>query len=280
MNQPRLEVAGVAKIDGLELFAALIEREEFKIRGSVVEPGHALGGGAPRAGRDDDFEPAEVAARVSVLAAVVEPENSQGKNAVDDGRGFRGADADDRVGGCSLEQAAAHVGGTEAVFEIHGRAQAVDFGADEVAREHALEQPLVVAPRGVARRRSAAVAGGRELQRLRLGCAHAARDEAQALRALLQIDDGAHQVALFAPELQQAAAVRFGYGVVRGAHVEEDAAIFKQRRGGVVGQIFFDLLRELRGRCSLGPGGHFLVYQPMRERRLVMWAVWWRECHA
>ncbi len=78
-------------------------------------------------GRDDDLEPAEVAARVGVLAAVVEPENAEGENAVDDGGGFGGADADDGIGRGSLEQAAADVGGAEAVLEIHGRAQAVDL---------------------------------------------------------------------------------------------------------------------------------------------------------
>ncbi len=77
MNQARLEVAGVAKIDRRELFAALVEREQFKIGGGVIEPRHALGGGAPCAGGNDDFEAAEVAARVGVLAAVVEPENAR-----------------------------------------------------------------------------------------------------------------------------------------------------------------------------------------------------------
>ena len=72
-------------------------------------------------------------------------------------------------------------------------------------------------------------------------------DEAQALRALLHIDNGAHQVALVAPELQQAAAVRLGDGVARGAHVEENAAVFKQGRRGVIGKIVFDDLGQLSG---------------------------------
>ncbi len=126
------------------------------------------------------------------------------------------------------------------------------FAADEVAREHALEEALVVAAGGVAGGGRAAVAGGGEFEGLRLGRAHAARDEAQALRALLHIDDGAHQVALVAPELEQAAAVRLGDGVARGAHVEEDAAVFKQRGGGVVGEIGFDDLGQLRGRGGFG----------------------------
>ena len=67
-----------------------------------------------------------------VLAAVVEPENAEGENAVDDGRGLGCADADDGIGRGSFEQTAADICGTEAVLEIHGGAQAVDFGADEV----------------------------------------------------------------------------------------------------------------------------------------------------
>jgi hypothetical protein len=43
---------------------------------------------------------------------------------------------------------------------------------------------------------------------LRFGRAHAPRDEAQALRALFHIDNGAHNVSLVAPKLEQAAAVR------------------------------------------------------------------------
>ena len=245
----------------------------------------------------DDLEPAEVAARIAVLAAVVEPENAEGEDAVDDGGGFCGADADDRVGGGSVEQAAANVGGAEAVLEIHGRAQAVDLGADEMAREHALEQALVVAAGGVAGGGRAAVAGGHEFERLRLGRAHAARDEAQALRALLHVDDGAHEVALVAPELEQAAAVRLGDGVARGAHVEEDAAVFKERGCGVIGEIGFDwpAVSCAGARVELGDagtpsdgllsmgwsaGGHDALYQPMRSRRLVMWATWWRECQS
>ena len=136
-----------------------------KVGGGVVEPGHAFGGGAPRAGRNNDLEAAEVAARIAVLAAVVEPENAEGENAVDHGGGLGLAHADDRIGSRAFEQAAAHVGGAEAVLEIHGRAQAVDFGADEVARQHALEQALIVAAGGVAGGGSAAVAGGNKFKR-------------------------------------------------------------------------------------------------------------------
>src|SRR5580658_1035703 len=76
-------VASVAEVYGREFFAALIEREELKVGGSVVKPCHALGRGLLGAFRNNDFEGAEVAAGVAFLTAVVEPENAQGKDAVD-----------------------------------------------------------------------------------------------------------------------------------------------------------------------------------------------------
>ena len=254
VHQMRLEVAGVAEVDGSELFTALVKSEQFKICGGVVEPGHALGGGAPCARGDDNFEAAEVAARVRVLAAVVEPENAEGENAIDDGGGFRCAHANYGMGRGSLEQASADVGGTEAVLEIHGGAQAVDLRAQEMPCEHAIEEALIVAARGVAGSGSAAVAGGNKIEELRPGRAHLARGQTQRLRAWLHSDDSAHEVALLAPKLEQAAAMGLGDGVARGAHVEEHAAIFKHSRAGVRGQIRFDDPGQLRGG---GDGGFF-----------------------
>ena len=100
---------------------------------------------------------------------------------------------------------------------------------------------LIIPASGVAGSGSAAVAGGNQFKRLRLCRAHAACGEAQALHALLQIDHGAEQVALLAPELKKAAAVRLAHGVMGGAHIEEHAAIFKQRGSGVVCEIIFDV---------------------------------------
>ncbi len=245
--QMRFQVAGVAEVDWGELFAALVESEDFKIGGGVVEPGHALCCRAPCARGNDNFETAEVAASVGVLAAIVEPENAEGENAVDDGSGFGGAYANHGMGRGSLEQTAAHVGGTEAVLEIHGGAQAVDLAAHEMPREDALEQALIIAARGVAGGGGAAVAGRSNLEELRPGRAHLARGQAQALRAWFHLDDGAHQVALVAPKLEQAAAMGLGDGAARGAHVEEHAAVFKHRCGGVVGEIGFDDPGQLRG---------------------------------
>ena len=64
-------------------------------------------------------------------------------------------------------------------------------------------------------------------------------------------EHGAHQVALLAPQLQQAAAVRLGDRVVRGAQVKEHAAVLKDRCGRMFNEIFFDALRELiRGEAA------------------------------
>ena len=126
------------------------------------------------------------------------------------------------------------------MLQIHGRAQSVCLGAYKAAGEDSLEQLHIVAARGVAGSGCTAVAGGHEFKRLRLGGAHAAGGEAQALGALLHIDHGAEQVALFAPELQNAAAVGFAHSVVGGAHIEENAAILEQRGGGVVCEVIFN----------------------------------------
>ena len=148
MHQPRFQIAGVAEVHRRKLFAALVERKKLKVGGGVIQPGHALRRRSPRPGWNDDLEPAKVPPPVAVLAAVVEPQNPQGKNAVDRGRGFGLAHADDRLGRRAAQQPSAHIGGAEAVLQVHGRAQSIHFGADEGSGQHALQQPLVVAPRG------------------------------------------------------------------------------------------------------------------------------------
>ena len=254
MHQARVQVADVTEVDGREFFAALVESQQLEVRGGVVQPGHALGRSAPRARRNNYLESAEMVAGVGVLAAVVEPENAQGENAVDDGGGFCGAHADHGIGRGALQQSAADIGRAEAVLEIHGRAQAVDLRAEVMPRKHALEQALVVAAGGVAGSGSAALAGGDEFKKLRPGRAHLPRGQAQGLRAWFHVDHGANQVALVAPELEQAAPVRLFDGAARGAHVEQSAAIFKESRGRMGGKIRLDCLNELRRRNGFNAG--------------------------
>ena len=61
--------------------------------------------------------------------------------------------------------------------------------------------------------------------------------------------------------------------VVCAAHVEEHTSILQHRGCGVVGEVGFNGLGKPFWRRSLGAGGHALLYQPMRARRLVMCAV-------
>ncbi len=98
VHQPRLEVAGIAKVQREKLFAALVQRKKLKLGSRMVKPGHSLRGGATRAGGDNDLEPAKMPAAIPMLATVVQPQNSQGQNAVDNSRGLRLADADHRIG--------------------------------------------------------------------------------------------------------------------------------------------------------------------------------------
>ena len=81
--------------------------------------------------------------------------------------------------------------------------------------------------------------------------------------------------------------MRLANRVVSGAHVERSAAILKQRSRRMIGKIGFDDLGQPDGRRSCRPsaasgglllsgpfaGVHDCLYQPLRARRLVMWAV-------
>jgi hypothetical protein len=134
------------------------------------------------------------------------------------------------------------------VLQIHCGTEAIYFGADEDAREDALKQALIVAARGVASGRGAAIARGNEFKGLRLGRAHAASHDTQALCARLNLNDGSHEVALFAPKLEQAAAVGLGYGVAREAHVKENATIFEEGGGGMGCKVVFEDF------CEFGSG--------------------------
>ena len=83
MNQPRLKIAGIAKVDQGELFAALVQGIELELLGGVVEPGHSLCRSAPGADGHNHLESAEVATGIAFLSAMIEPENAESENAID-----------------------------------------------------------------------------------------------------------------------------------------------------------------------------------------------------
>jgi hypothetical protein len=178
---------------------------------------------------------------------VRKPQNAERQNAIDHRAGFSLAHTDDGLGRCASEQAPSDVCRSEAVFQVHCGAQPVHFGPDECATENALEDALIVSPSGIARSGGAAIAGRNQFERLGLGCSHATSHEPQELRALLCLDNGANQVALLTPQLKQASAMRFAYGIARDAHVEKDAPVFKHSGRRVIGKVGFDELNELPG---------------------------------
>jgi len=206
----------------------------LEVRGSMIEPRHSFRGCAPGTGRQDHLETAKVATRMTLFSALIEPENAEGEYAVNHGAGLGLAYSDNGVGCGAFEEATADVGRAEAVLEVHGGTHSIDFRSEEAAGQDALKQALVVAARCVAGCGGASVAGGHKLKGLRFGCAHAASHQAQTLRTLLQVDYGADEVAFIAPQLEQTAAMLLFDGVMSGAHVEQNAAVFKDCGSGVI----------------------------------------------
>lgn len=181
MHQAGLQIARVAKVYGREFFAALIQSEELKIGCRMIQPGHSFRGGAPCACRDDHFEAAKMTASFcrGSLATVVEPENAQRENPIDGGSRFGCAHTDHRFRRCTAQQPPAYVSRAEAVLKVHCRAEPIHLRTDEGAGQGAFEEPLVVAPSGVSRGWGTAIAGGNEFQCLRLGGAHAPRQQTE-----------------------------------------------------------------------------------------------------
>ena len=139
VHQPRLQIAGVAKVHRRKLFAALIEREKLKIGGCVIQPGHALGRRSPGSGRNYHLEPAKVSPPVAVLAAVVQPENSQRQHAVHSRSRLGLADPDYSLRRCAFEQPPAHISRPKAVLQVHRRAESVHLCPDEMTGQNALQ---------------------------------------------------------------------------------------------------------------------------------------------
>jgi hypothetical protein len=129
------------------------------------------------------------------------------------------------------------------------------FAPGKSPGESAFKETLKVSARRVTGGWGATVAVGNEFEGLRLRNSHATSQHTQAMGAWLNFDDGSDDVALFTPQLEETTAVRLGYGVTCEAHVEEDAAVFEQRCGGVRGKVFFEDLGEFGSGKRVGSGG-------------------------
>ena len=175
VNQPRLKIADVSEVHRRQLLAAFVEREELKAGSGVVQPSHAFSRCPPRSNRHNNLESAKVTASVAIRAAMIQPKDSECQNAVHHRRRLCLADANHSLCRRAAQQASAHIGGPEAVFQIHRRTHPIDLCSDKVTGENALQQPLIIAPRGFTGGGGGSIARGNQFEGLRFGRAHAAR---------------------------------------------------------------------------------------------------------
>lgn len=110
----------------------------------------------------------------------------------------------------------------------------------------------VAAAGGVAGGGGAEFGVGDEGEGLRLAVAEAAGFEAEGIAARLDGGDGADEIFLVGPKMEEAAAVVGGDGALGEAEVEEEAAVFKDGGVGMVGEEVFDGLGEGGGGWSEG----------------------------
>jgi len=223
----------------------LVQCEELELGGAVIEPSHALGGGAPGPCRDDYLQAAKMPAPPSALPAMVQPQDAQRENPIRHGARFGSAYADHRLRRRALEQTPAHIRRAKAVLQIHGGTQAVCLEADKAPCDRSFQHMLIVLASPFARAGRAPILVRDEFKSLGFGRAHSSRDQPQAVGSLLQFHNGSNQVALFAPQLQKAAPMLFAHRVAGRAHVKKNAPVFKNGRCWVVAQVVFDAVRKI-----------------------------------
>ena len=85
--------------------------------------------------------------------------------------------------------------------------------------------------------------------------------EAEGVAARLDGGDGADEIAILGPEMEQAAAVIGRDGATGEAEIEEEAAVFENHGVGMVGEEVFDGAGERGGNGSRGwsSGGRHLL---------------------
>ena len=250
------EVAVVGGVAGEEFFGGLVEFVEFPLGGGGVEPGEAGEGEGGGAAGDDEFEALVEAAAGAGFAAVVEPEDAEGEDAINGGLGLLVVDGDDGPGLLAVDEGASGVGGAEGFFEVHGGAEGFGLEVGEGAEEDAVEGAEVSVAGGFAGGGGAAVLIGCEFERLRFGLAEAVGGEAEDARAEGGGGDATDEVAVFGPEVEGAAFVLGGEGVFGGAEVEDDFAVFAEDGVGVLGEEGFERGGDGGGRLIDFRGGY------------------------
>lgn len=171
---------------------------------------------------------------------MVEPEDAEGKDAVDDGGGFFVVDGDNSPGFLTLDEGASGVSGAEGFFKVHGGAEGFGLPVGELSLEDTIEDAEVFGAGGFAGGGGSAVLIGGEFEGLRFGLAEAEGGEAEDSGAEGGGGDAADEVAVFRPEVEGAAAVLGGEGVFGGTEVEEGFAVFEEEGARVLGQEGFE----------------------------------------
>jgi hypothetical protein len=267
------EVAVVSDGGGREFGGGGAEFIKLPLGEGGVEPGHAGAGSCGKAGGDDDAESMHDAAAGGVFTALFEPENAEGEGAIDDGGWFFGADADDGPGRLAFGEEAASIGGAEAVLGIHGGTERFGRPARKLRREGLLEGAQITAAGSIARGGGAEVGIGDEGEGLRFGLAEAMGFEAEGIAARLDGGDGADEIAVLGPEMEEAAAVVGGDGAAGEAEIEKEAAVFEDGGVGMIGEEVFDGVGERGGDGGGGwcsGGKHLLRWSApaaMRSKR-------------
>ena len=253
------EVAGVGGVAAEKIFGVFVEFEELVLCDAWVEPGEAREGGGGGSAGEDDAKPLIQAAPASrggsgVIAAVLEPEDTDGEDAVDGGLGLGGVDGDDGPGLLATGEGSAGVGGAEGALEVHGGAETFGAFAGEGPNEGTLEQVEVAVPGGVAGAGRAEMLVGGELECLGTGLPEALGGEAEGMGAGGDGEDAADEVAVVGPEMEGGAIVGGVEGVAGFAEVEEGPAVFEQEGVGVFGEEAFDGGGDVGGRLGYGFG--------------------------
>ncbi len=166
---------------------------------------------------------------------MVQPEDSEGEDAVDGGLGLFFVDGDDGPGLLALDEGASGVGGAEGSFEVHGGTEGFGLPVGEVAEEDSVEDAEVFCADSLASGWSAPVFVGGELEGLGFGLAEAVGGQTEDSVARGGGGDAADDVAVLGPEVEGAAVVLGGEGVSGEAEVEEDFAVFEKYGGRVLG---------------------------------------------
>ena len=110
-----------------------------------VEPSHASLCDAAGPLRHNHPESLKGAFASALLPAISKPQNSERKRAVDGSLRFPGARSDDRPRPLPANQNASRIRRSKAVFQIHGRAQTLNFVALEGTCEHAFHKAQILA---------------------------------------------------------------------------------------------------------------------------------------